>query len=180
MRKRIIYEPTLSDAALLILGGVSKIFIESFWPHPYYHTFCEHANKRSFRNAIDRLRSRDLIVGERQKGGRVAFSLTKRGQKLADRIFLKLKLAKAKKWDGKWRLLIFDIPERIRARRDFFRKELQDFGFYQLQKSVWAYPYPLPKDFFDLWSDFNLDNHLVAIESAKITEDENLRNFFSL
>lgn len=180
MRKRIVYEPTLSDTALLILNVLNKAFIESFWPHQYFHAFCEHANKRSFRNAVERLESRGLIAGERQKRGRVAFFLTEKGEGLASRISLKLQLAKRRRWDGKWRLLIFDIPERTRAKRDFFRKELKDFGFYQLQKSVWAYPYQLPKDFFDLWKDFNLDNHLVAIESAKIIEDEKLRNFFSL
>lgn len=178
MRKKVIYEPTMSDTALVILEAINKAFIESFWPHPYYHAFCEHANKRSFRNAIERLEARGLISGERLKRGRVIFSLTDKGQKLADRISLKLKMAQRRKWDGRWRLLVFDIPERIRAKRDFFRKELKDFGFYQLQKSVWAYPHPLPKDFFDLWEDFNLENHLVVVESAKIKDDDCLRNFF--
>ena len=170
----------MSDAALLILEALGKTFIESFWPHPYYHTFCDHNKKRSFRNAVDRLEKRGLIIGERQKNGRVVFMLSPEGEKLAERISLKLAMAKNKRWDGKWQLLIFDIPEKTRAKRNFFRKELLDFGFYPLQKSVFAYPYPLPSDFFTLWEDFDFKKQLVAVESAKIKDDENLRIFFGL
>ena len=180
MRKKIIYEPTFSDTAVLILGALGKIFIESFWPHPYYHTFCDHNKKRSFRNAVDRLEKRGLIIGERQKNGRIAFTLSPEGEMLANRIALKLKLAKNKRWDGKWRLLIFDIPEKIRGRRDFFRRELINFGFYPLQKSVLAYPYSLPQEFFELWEDFDFKKQLVVVESAKIADDEDLRAFFAL
>ncbi len=180
MKKRIIYEPTLSDAAVLILNALGKIFIESFWPHPYYHTFCDHNKKRSFRNALDRLKNRGFIIGERRKNDKIAFELSPDGEKLANRVTLKLKLAKARRWDGKWRLLIFDIPEKIRGKRDFFRRELIDFGFYPLQKSVFAYPYPLPPEFFELWDDFDFRKQLVIIDSANIRDDEDLRAFFAL
>lgn len=179
MRKKIIYEPTMSDTALLILEAGSKIFIESFWPHPYYHLFCKHGKKQSFRNAISRLEKRGLIIGER-KNGKAAYILSDKGEKLAKRIKLKLELAKSKRWDGKWRILIFDIPEKVRGKRDFFRKELRNFGFYRLQKSVWVYPYQLPQDFFDLWDDFIFGKELILIEQAKIEKDDGLRAFFAL
>lgn len=179
MRKKIIYEPTMSDTALLILEAGSKMFIESFWPHPYYHTFCNHKQKQAFRNTLNRLEKRGLIIGERKKG-KVAYLLSDAGEKLAKRIKLKLELAKSKRWDGKWRILLFDIPEKVRGKRDFFRKELCDFGFYQLQKSVWVYPYPLPQDFFDLWDDFIFGKELILVESAKISQNNALRSFFAL
>ena len=180
MRKKIIYEPTFSDTALLILETLGEAFIESFWPHPYYHAFCDHNKKRSFRNALDRLEKRRLIMGERQRNGRVAFTLSSEGEKLAKRISLKLVMAKSRRWDGKWRLLIFDILEKARGKRDFLRKELINFGFYPLQKSVFAYPYPLPPEFFELWDDFNFEDQLVVIDTASIRNDGRLRKFFSL
>ena len=76
--------------------------------------------------------------------------------------------------------MIFDVPEKMRGKRDFLRKELRDFGFYQLQKSVWVYPYPLPQNFFDLWDDLNFGKQLLFIESAKIKNDDELRDFFAL
>ena len=179
MRKRIIYEPTMSDTALLVLEALDKSFIESFWPHPYFHAFCQHNKKQSFRNALNRLEHRGLILCE-HNGSRVSYFLSESGEKLAKRIKLKLELAKSRRWDGKWRVLIFDIPEKMRKKRDFFRKELQAFGFYQFQKSVWVYPYNLPRDFFDLWGDFAFGKQLVLIESAKIGKDDELRSFFAL
>lgn len=179
MKKKIIFEPTISETALLILSGLGKVFTETFWPHPYYHTFCKHTDRQSFRNTLRRLEKRKLIVGER-RGGRVLYALSYEGEKLAKSIRVKLELAKSRRWDGKWRLLIFDIPEKVRGRRDFFRKELKSLGFFPLQKSVWVYPHRLPKDFLDLWDDFLLGKELILIESAKIEGDTELRSFFAL
>lgn len=179
MRKKIIYEPTMSDTALLVLETLGRAFIGSFWPHPYYHAFCDHKQKQAFRNSLGRLEKRGLIIGER-KDGKIAYVLSEEGERTAKRIGLKLKLAKSRRWDGKWRILIFDIPEKVRGKRDFFRKELQDFGFYRLQKSVWVYPYQLPPDFFDLWDDFIFGKELILVESAKIGKDNEIRSFFAL
>ena len=45
-------------------------------------------------------------------------------------------------WDGKWRVLIFDISERRRRIRNQLRRLLQGAGFVRIQDSVWVYPYP--------------------------------------
>ena len=45
-------------------------------------------------------------------------------------------------WDGKWRVLMFDIKERRRRIRTQLRKLLQSAGFVRLQNSVWVHPYP--------------------------------------
>lgn len=48
---------------------------------------------------------------------------------------------KPKRWDGKWRVVIFDIAESKRATRDKIRFQLQALGFLRLQNSVWVYPH---------------------------------------
>src|SRR3989344_7174587 len=45
------------------------------------------------------------------------------------------------RWDGKWRVVIFDIPEARRTLRNRLRDMLLQIGFVQLQKSVWVYPF---------------------------------------
>ena len=45
-------------------------------------------------------------------------------------------------WDGKWRVIIFDIDERRRQIRVQLRHLLRSTGFIRLQDSVWVYPYP--------------------------------------
>lgn len=45
-------------------------------------------------------------------------------------------------WDGKWRIVMFDIREKRRAARSRLRLLLSGAGFLRLQDSVWVYPYP--------------------------------------
>ncbi len=45
-------------------------------------------------------------------------------------------------WDGKWRVLAFDINERRRRSRDQLRRLLKNAGFVRIQDSVWVHPYP--------------------------------------
>ena len=45
-------------------------------------------------------------------------------------------------WDGKWRVLIFDISERRRRIRTQLRRLLEGAGFVRVQDSVWVHPYP--------------------------------------
>lgn len=46
-----------------------------------------------------------------------------------------------RKWDGKWRIVVFDVPETKKKMRNFFREKLADLGFRKLQESVWICPY---------------------------------------
>jgi phenylacetic acid degradation operon negative regulatory protein len=48
-----------------------------------------------------------------------------------------------RRWDGRWRLVLFDVPEAQRSARNKLRRYLQDRGFGYLQNSVWITPYPV-------------------------------------
>lgn len=48
---------------------------------------------------------------------------------------------KRKRWDGRYRLVMFDIPEKRKSTRDRLRMLMNDFGFMRLQNSVWVSPY---------------------------------------
>lgn len=61
-----------------------------------------------------------------------------------------------KRWDNKWRVLIFDIPEKKRHIRDHVRRILIQIGFIRLQDSVWLYPY----DCEDIITLFKADLHI--------------------
>src|SRR3990167_1742090 len=53
-----------------------------------------------------------------------------------------LALPRAKRWDGKWRIVLFDIPEPKKKIRDSLRRKLKALGFLEFQKSVFIYPFP--------------------------------------
>ncbi len=62
--------------------------------------------------------------------------------------------------DGVERLVIFDIPEKERRKRDAIRLELAAAGYRQLQKSVWHGNKPLPEDFLELVDALELRSRL--------------------
>jgi len=52
----------------------------------------------------------------------------------------------ARVWDGKWRMVLFDLPSGQNAQRERLRRYLRDNGFGYLQNSVWITPDPLDKE----------------------------------
>lgn len=177
MRRIITFRPTLGETALAILDELVTATLAAFHPHPYYHTFCTHTRPKSLYNALNRLERKNL-VGRRHQSGREEWHLTESGEKLVRRIKAKLSYNKQQRWDGKWRLVIFDVPERIRDRRNLLRKELSTLGFYQLQKSVWVTPYPLPEEFLEITAELGLVRHSRIISADAIRGDRDIRAFF--
>jgi len=110
------------------------------------------------------------------------FYLTRKGRVKIIRQIIKEKGSKKIKWDHRWRVITFDIPELNRRERTFLRKELRWMGFIEAQKSVWAYPYDIEKELLSLlklWKgEFNGDIRFFKIE--KIVDDEDLKKYFKL
>lgn len=91
--------------------------------------------KQVIYNTINRLKTEGYLE-EVEYRGRKRYRTTLKGKA---KILAYLK--KDKKWDGKWRIVIFDVPEEKKKMRNFFREKLGELGFCQLQKSVWICPY---------------------------------------
>ncbi len=108
--------------------------------------------------------------------------LTRKGRVAIIKDILQQKTKKGLKWDGKWRAIIFDVPEASRRDRDFLRRELHLIGFKELQKSVWIFPYEMKKELkvlLELWkADFAGDIRFLTVE--KVENDEDLRKYFNL
>ena len=100
---------------------------------------------------------RDGCIEVEKKNHQIYIRLTEKGRKRAGIYQINdLKVKKPKKWDGKWRLILFDIKELQRSKREAFRGILKNLGVKALQQSVWIYPYEcrdeinLLRDFFGL------------------------------
>jgi hypothetical protein len=96
--------------------------------------------------------------------------LTKRG--IMKLIILKARKEKAEdKWDKKWRIVIFDIPEKIRKKRDGFRWSLKNMGFLLLQNSIWISPFGNLNDIQLLIKKHRIAEFVVFIVAEKISND---------
>lgn len=86
--------------------------------------------------------NRTRMVVLKEKDGKFIVELSEKGKKKIQQIAIDdLKNRKSKQWDGFWRVVIFDIPERQKHGRAALRGKMKDLGSYQLQKSVWVFPY---------------------------------------
>jgi DNA-binding transcriptional regulator PaaX len=97
--------------------------------------------------------------------------------------FIKFKaIRKKEEWDGKWRIVIFDVSEERRNNRDFLRKQLKWIGFKELQKSVWVFPFDVRKDIEDLMeiSKYKCKGDVRFLVAEKIEEDNDLKKWFDL
>ncbi len=126
--------------------------------------------------AHDRLLAEGFIMQE-GKGLR----LTKRGEAELRRVSLAdFKLKKPRRWDGKWRVLIFDIPETRRYVRFQIRQTLLTIGFVRVQDSVWAYPYPCEDLLTLLKADFKIGKDLLYLIVEEFEYDRPLKRAFGL
>ncbi|MEK7461902.1 MAG: CRISPR-associated endonuclease Cas2 [Patescibacteria group bacterium] len=90
------------------------------------------------------------------------------------------KLKKPKKWDRKWRVVIFDISEKKKKIRHHIRSLLEKMGFYRLQDSVWVYPYDC-EDFIGLLkTELGVGKEVLYLIVDEIEGDKYLREKFNL
>lgn len=130
--------------------------------------------------SINRSRQRLIQAGKlKYENGHLA--LTPKGETVLHRLeFEDFKLKKPKKWDKKWRILIFDIPEKRRMTRDKVRNTLRVIGFFRIQDSVWVYPYDCEDLITLLKADFKIGKDLLYLIVDTVENDSTLLDNFDL
>lgn len=73
-----------------------------------------------------------------------------------------------KEWDGKYRLVFFDIPEKNRAVRDLLRSKLKKLGFVGWQKSVWVGRKDVTNELRRFFEKIGLQDYALVIETKDI------------
>lgn len=133
-------------------------------------------NEKSIYNTRKRLIENGLLE---VKNGSV--SLTKKGEVALERMEAGYTtVPKPKKWDKKWRVLIFDIPEIRRSTRDKLRHTLISIGCIKLQDSVWITPYNCEDLITLLKTEFKIGKELIYIIADHIENDVFLKKQFDL
>lgn len=89
-------------------------------------------------------------------------------------------LNKNKKWDGKWRVIIFDVPESRRFDRNSIRHALISIGFLRLQDSVWIYPYNCEDLVSLLKGDTETGEDVLYMIVEALENDDEIKKHFGL
>lgn len=135
---------------------------------------------RRINQAVTRLRKKGLVSRVQTEHG-ARLRLTEKGRRLAEVLQTRDALfKKPARWDGKWRIVIFDVWEKRRHVRTKLRAMLQKAGFVKIQDSVWVYPYECEELFVFLRTDLRLGRGMLYIVAEEIEHDDWLRHHFGL
>jgi len=97
---------------------------------------------RRITQAIANLEHAGMVRTSGEYGQRKV-ALTEKGHATIETIYAsEYRIPEPAFWDGKWRVVMFDIREKRRSARSRLRLLLSGAGFLRLQDSVWIYPYP--------------------------------------
>lgn len=94
---------------------------------------------------------------------------SQQGEERLKKIFIKYRVPK---WDGNWYLVNFDIPEKLKTKRDILRSILIRLGFGKLQNSVWISPYNFLGNVEKEVKKFALTPYVVLSISNKVGRQE--------
>ncbi len=125
---RIIQETSLSSDILRFLSEKNGVVLFSEFPQ------LKNYSEENMRMTLWRLEKKNLI----EKRGR-AYVISPFGKKYVE------ERKKPDRWDGKWRILMFDIPESERNTRIWFRAQLVRLGYEAIQHSIFISKTPLPQ-----------------------------------
>lgn len=157
MKKLRKLNPLKEKILLLLATGVSLGL--NYSPHRRYKILkianreWKKIDEKKLKQEIRNLYKSHLIDFKENPDGSLTYVLTDKGKlKVLTYRFQDIKIKKDN-WDKKWRLIIFDIPEKLRKSRDSFRQKLKELGFYEIQKSVFVFPYEC-KDEIDFVIEF--------------------------
>ena len=137
--------------------------------------------KRRLYSIVKEFYQNRLFDFKEKEDGTVEIVLTKDGRKKALSFKIdEIKIKKPEKWDSKWRVVVFDIPEKKKAAREALRKKLKDLKFIELQKSVFINPYECEDEIDFIVEFFQIRPYVRYLRAEYFTNEEQLRIKFNL
>ncbi|MEK9173146.1 MAG: CRISPR-associated endonuclease Cas2 [Patescibacteria group bacterium] len=141
----------------------------------------EKINREALLQAIKSLYRSSLIDFKELGGGKIRMILSKSGKsRVLEFDADNLKIKKPLDWDGKWRIVIFDIPKDMKKAREVLRFHLKKLGFYGLQKSVFVLPFPCWDEIEFLVELYDLKPFVRQVLAIKVDNELHLRKMFAL
>jgi len=185
MTKKKFRSPLKKKLLLLLQTGLAM----GLTPSPKAHGYIlkelgkewKNINYYYLKRIIQEFRYEKLVDWQEKTDGAIKIVLTKKGKEYALEYKIdEIKIKKPSGWDGIWRLVIFDIPERKRRARDALRDKLKELGFRELQKSVFVHPYPCQNEIEFIIEFFDIRPSVCYGELKNLTNEEELKLHFDL
>ncbi|MBI4034070.1 MAG: CRISPR-associated endonuclease Cas2 [Candidatus Brennerbacteria bacterium] len=183
--KRVKIGPVQKKILILLVGGFSIALSGS--PRGQFRVFkqmereWEKINEQSAARAIRSLYENKLVGYKEKPDGTVKIVINEKGKEKALTYRLEgMKIKIPQKWDSKWRIVIFDIPESFKKAREALRFHLRQLGFYQLQKSVFIFPYQCENEIEFLVEVYGIRQHVRQIIADAVDNELHLKKIFKI
>ncbi len=172
-------------ALLLLYAGLSLGLTRSYkkqsWILKQIPKEWAKIDRQALQRAINSLYNSHLLSQKNNSDGTTTLVLNENGKKIALRFNIdQMKINKPANWDGKWRIVMFDIPEKLRKLRDSLRLHFREVGLIELQKSVLVFPYPCSKEVEFILEFYNARKYVRFILAEKIDNQLHLMKKFNL
>lgn len=132
------------------------------------------------KRTLNRLEKQKLVEFDQENGMQIV-KITEAGKRRILRFAIdELAVEKPKIWDGKWYLVSYDIPGKLRKLRNIFREYLQAWGFYSLHESVLLHAYPCQKQVDFLREYLGIGRYVRIFTITRIENDKLFRDFFGV
>jgi len=125
---------------------------------------CFGLSEQAIRSALSRM-CRTGWLKVRKVGNRSFYSLTNKSKKMFAEGGRRIYESREAKWEGKWYLLTYFIPEQKRHLRDRLRKELTWLGFGLLSNATWISCYDLRSEVSDLVDSLQIMDRVQLFEA---------------
>lgn len=176
---------TQQKILLLLLGGVTIGLSGS--PKTAFKVIravkkeWEEIDRSALRRSVAALKQSKLVVARKCNDGSTELSLSRAGEYRATAYSIgKISLVRAKHWDGNWRIVMFDVPEKFRHIRNTLRFQMNRLGFTELQKSVFVYPYPCRNEIEYLVKFYHAEAFVHLVVARSIDNDDALKKYFHI
>lgn len=116
-----------------------------------------------------------------ESGAHTVVNLTDLGKRRLDedRIW-EMTIDTPRRWDRKWRMVLFDIPGKNETARQSFRTKLQDFGMRLYQRSVFIYPHDCYEHVMVVAKWYRIDRHVRYVVATEINDERRFLKEFDL
>ena len=178
-RKENIQAAVLGTIA--VVGAIAIIAIAPALPAAIASVVGRRRIGYQARTAAGRLAQKGLVSFEK-RGGATYLRITAKGERMIaiEQAQASLAIKQKRRWDKRYRMVIFDIPQSRRGTRDRLRELMRAAGFYRLQQSVWVHPYDCEELITLVKAELRLGGNVLYAIVEEIENDTRIKDHFGL
>jgi len=125
-------------------------------------------------SSLGRLQTRGWVKSSKNQS-KIFFEITQAGSNEVTQTLSEIKKINSKTWNGSWQIVVFNIPERERFRRDTLRQKIEKLGFGRIENSLWLSPRDNSSYLDKIIHDLKIKNYVTYFNTGKLNSEESLK-----